>query len=72
MWIKSHNGTEMPEYQRRVVDDELDELMPTLPAIALEGPKGGGKTATAGHSAKLAESWPNCTSTMNQCHLVKV
>ena len=37
----------MPTYQRRVVDDELDELMPTLPAIALEGPKGVGKTATA-------------------------
>ena len=47
MWIKSHKGTEMPEYQRRVVDDELDELMPTLSAIALEGPKGVGKTATA-------------------------
>ena len=30
----------MPAYQRRVVDDELDELMPTLPAIALEGAKG--------------------------------
>jgi len=37
----------MPAYQRRVVDDELDELMPTLPAIALEGAKGVGKTATA-------------------------
>ena len=34
-------------YRRRVVDDELDELMPSLPAIALEGPKGVGKTATA-------------------------
>ena len=44
---KSKNGTKMPKYQRRVVDDELDELMPTLPAIALEGPKGVGKTATA-------------------------
>ncbi len=37
----------MPEYQRRVVDVELDELMPMLPAIALEGVKGVGKTATA-------------------------
>jgi uncharacterized protein len=37
----------MPEYRRRVLDDELDELMPTLPAIALEGAKGVGKTATA-------------------------
>ncbi len=37
----------MHTYQRRVVDDELDELMPMLPAIALEGAKGVGKTATA-------------------------
>lgn len=41
----------MPEsqesYRRRVIDDELDEVMPSLPAIALEGPKGVGKTATA-------------------------
>jgi uncharacterized protein len=34
-------------YQRRVVDDELDELFADLPAIALEGPKAVGKTATA-------------------------
>jgi uncharacterized protein len=34
-------------YQRRVVDDELDELLPQLPAILIDGPKGVGKTATA-------------------------
>lgn len=34
-------------YLRRVVDDELDELAPSLPAIALEGAKGVGKTETA-------------------------
>lgn len=34
-------------YRRRVVDRELDELLPSLPAISLEGPKGVGKTATA-------------------------
>ena len=34
-------------YQRRVVDDELDDLVGSLPAIALEGPKGVGKTRTA-------------------------
>jgi predicted AAA+ superfamily ATPase len=34
-------------YAYRVVDDELDELLPSLPAISLEGPKGVGKTATA-------------------------
>jgi predicted AAA+ superfamily ATPase len=34
-------------YQRRVIDDELDELIDALPAIAIEGPKGVGKTRTA-------------------------
>lgn len=34
-------------YQRRVIDNELDELFAGLPAIALEGPKAVGKTATA-------------------------
>lgn len=34
-------------YQRRIVDDALDELFPHLAAIALEGAKGVGKTATA-------------------------
>ena len=34
-------------YRRRIVDDELDELLAGLPAIALEGPKAVGKTATA-------------------------
>lgn len=34
-------------YRQRVVDAELDDLLPYLPALALEGPKGVGKTATA-------------------------
>lgn len=34
-------------YRRRVVDDELDELVPALPAVSLEGPRGVGKTWTA-------------------------
>jgi uncharacterized protein len=34
-------------YQRRVVDDEIDELFGDLAAIAIEGPKGVGKTRTA-------------------------
>lgn len=34
-------------YERRIIDDELDELIAGLPAIALEGPKAVGKTATA-------------------------
>ncbi len=35
------------EYQRRILDAELDELLPGLPALSLEGPKGVGKTSTA-------------------------
>lgn len=34
-------------YIRRVVDDELDELLGGVAAVALEGPKAVGKTATA-------------------------
>ena len=34
-------------YERRVLDDVLDELLPQLPAVALEGAKAVGKTATA-------------------------
>jgi uncharacterized protein len=34
-------------YVRRVVDEELDVLLPALPAIHLDGPKAVGKTATA-------------------------
>lgn len=37
----------MTDYISRVVDGELDDLLRQLPAIALEGPKGVGKTATA-------------------------
>ena len=39
------------EYRRRVIDDELDALMRDLSAIALEGPKAVGKTATASERA---------------------
>lgn len=35
------------EYLPRTVDDELDELLSALPAVAVEGPKGVGKTVTA-------------------------
>jgi hypothetical protein len=35
------------EYQRRVADQELDALMGDLPALAIEGARGVGKTATA-------------------------
>lgn len=38
-------------YVRRVIDQELDELLASLPAIALDGAKGVGKTATASNRA---------------------
>lgn len=37
----------MTGYTRRIIDDELDELLSGLPAVAIEGPKAVGKTATA-------------------------
>lgn len=40
-----------PPYQRRVIDDELDELFDGLAAIALDGAKGVGKTTTAAQRA---------------------
>ncbi len=35
------------DYRRRIIDDELDEILPQLAAISLEGPRGVGKTASA-------------------------
>lgn len=46
-------------YQPRVVDDELDELTAALAAIALEGPKGVGKTATASRRARTVHDLDN-------------
>ncbi len=34
-------------YLRRTIDDELDELFPQVPALAVDGPKAVGKTTTA-------------------------
>jgi predicted AAA+ superfamily ATPase len=39
-------------YARRIIDDVLDEVLPDLAAIALEGAKGVGKTATASQRAQ--------------------
>lgn len=44
----------MIEYIRRCIDAELDALLPALPAIALEGARGVGKTASAERRAKTA------------------
>ncbi|MHB8294089.1 MAG: ATP-binding protein [Acidimicrobiales bacterium] len=35
-------------YRKRIVDEELDELLAALPALSIEGPRGVGKTSTAG------------------------
>ncbi|MGH3521031.1 MAG: ATP-binding protein [Haloechinothrix sp.] len=40
------------KYRRRIIDDFLDDTFPHLAAIALEGAKGVGKTATASQRAK--------------------
>jgi len=42
------------EYRRRIVDDELDDLLAGVAAISLDGPKGVGKTATASQHARTA------------------
>lgn len=39
-------------YKRRVIDSELDVLMPGAPAISIDGPKAVGKTATATQRAR--------------------
>lgn len=41
-------------YERRIIDDELDELLGGLPAVAIEGPRAVGKTATAMQRAPTA------------------
>lgn len=38
-------------YLRRTIDGELDELLTLAPALALDGPKGVGKTDTAARRA---------------------
>ena len=42
------------QYRRRLVDDELDELFPHLAAIAIEGPRSVGKSATAARRSTSA------------------
>lgn len=45
--LSSHSREPMAAYTPRVVESEIDELMSGVSAIALEGPKGVGKTVTA-------------------------
>jgi uncharacterized protein len=44
------------EYRRRLIDDVLDDLMVGLPALAIEGAKAVGKTATATQRVKTTLS----------------
>ncbi len=44
-------GTSQSPYRRRILDEELDDLTAALPALALVGAKGVGKTATASRRA---------------------
>jgi uncharacterized protein len=46
-------------YRRRIIDEALDEVFPDLAAIALEGAKGVGKTATASERAATILSLNN-------------
>lgn len=46
-------------YNRRVIDDELDELLAGLPAVAIEGPKAVGKTETAMRRARTIRRLDN-------------
>src|SRR5918995_2670907 len=40
------------EYLPRILEAELDELFSALPALAIEGPKGVGKTAMASRRSR--------------------
>ena len=43
-------------YRRRILDDELDTLLHAVSAVAVEGAKAVGKTATASQRASLVYS----------------
>lgn len=48
MNVQEDSGSQFKSgYVRRTIDAELDQLLPSLPAILLDGPKGVGKTETA-------------------------
>lgn len=46
-------------YRPRILDVELDELLGSLPALAVEGPKGVGKTETASRRAATIHQLDN-------------
>lgn len=52
--LVSRTVARVTNYQRRIVDDELDALIVGLPALSIDGAKGVGKTATAMERATTA------------------
>lgn len=52
--VDSTQGSTASTYTRRVVDEELDDLLASLSAVSIDGPKGVGKTATASQRAETA------------------
>ena len=51
-------------YQPRVVDAELDLLLPGLAAVSLDGPKGVGKTVTARRRAATTIACDNASQAL--------
>lgn len=54
--------TPSPGYIRRVLDAELDDLIGSLSAISIAGPKGVGKTATASRRAQTRFDLDNAST----------
>lgn len=49
-------GEVIQPYVPRIVDVQLDELLPAFPAVAIEGAKGVGKTVTARRRARTVHA----------------
>lgn len=57
MYNRAEGGKRVrQQYQRRILDDTLDQLLAGLPAISIEGAKAVGKTATASRRAQTTLS----------------
>lgn len=52
MHVMTSTGRFLGNYRRRIVDDELDDLLTELPALLIDGPKAVGKTETARQRAQ--------------------
>jgi len=63
-----HGRDDQPEvrYRRRIVDDELDELLVGLPAVTIDGPKAVGKTSYRASQNRLTGSAEQSTTGPHQ------